>query len=71
MKLTAIVSAASLMICVAPFIRASQDPAPSVTPDTIGGLWERAPGRMIRAFFASSWMEPVGGLLLVFPSSIR
>jgi hypothetical protein len=40
MKRTAIVSAASLMICVAPFIRASEDPAPPVTPDTIGGLWE-------------------------------
>ncbi len=40
MKRTAIVAAASLMICVAPVIRASQDPAPPVTPETINGLWE-------------------------------
>src|SRR5688572_5474548 len=39
MKRIAIASAVGLIICVAPFARASQDPAPPVTPETINGVW--------------------------------
>src|SRR4051794_32556052 len=40
MKRTVIVGAATLAICIAPLVYASQDPAPPITADTIGGLWE-------------------------------
>jgi hypothetical protein len=40
MKRTVIIGAATLAICVAPLVYASQDLATPVTPDTIGGLWE-------------------------------
>ena len=70
MKRTAIVSAATLMICVAPLLRAGTDPAPPVTPDTIGGLWEALSTDDTRVF-RLELEGAVGSLPLAFPSSIR